>query len=188
MIRSITTTSTPGPTSVLVMVSLLCVLFGWWFSLLSSRQEVWQCGSRCWAGGVESSTSFFFFFFNVFTIIRYPVPQDSVIRGCEGDRYFLYLHFQCYPLFWFPPWKAPILSPPPPAHQPTHSRFPVLAFPYTRESSLHRTKGLSSHWCLTRPSSASYAAEARHRIFFLSSHPHSENCRFDIISDFQIFF
>jgi hypothetical protein len=26
-------------------------------------------------------------------------------------RYFLYLHFKCYPLFWFPLWKLPILSP-----------------------------------------------------------------------------
>lgn len=30
--------------------------------------------------------------------------------------------------------------------------------------------------------------EARCRIFYLSSHPHSENCRFDIISDSQFFF
>ena len=33
----------------------------------------------------------------------------------------------------------PIL--PPPAHQPTHSCFPVLVFPYTGALSLHRTKG-----------------------------------------------
>jgi hypothetical protein len=35
-----------------------------------------------------------------------------------------------------------------------------LAFSYTGASSLHRTKGLSSHWWLTRPSSATYAAGA----------------------------
>ena len=28
---------------------------------------------------------------------------------------------------------------------PIHSHFPILAFPYTGASSLHRTKGLSSH-------------------------------------------
>ena len=49
------------------------------------------------------------------------------------------------------PLKAlyPIL--PPPAsmrvfpHPPTYSHFPILAFPYTGESNLHRTKGLPSH-------------------------------------------
>ena len=55
----------------------------------------------------------------------------------------------------FPPnTPYPILLPP--AHQTTHSRFPVLAFPYTGISILHRTKGLFSHLCLTRPSSATY--------------------------------
>jgi hypothetical protein len=43
-------------------------------------------------------------------------------------------------------------------HPPTHSRLPTMAFPYTVASSLHRTKDLSSHWCLTRPSSANYEA------------------------------
>ena len=37
-----------------------------------------------------------------------------------------------------------------PAHQPTHSHFPVLAFPYARASSLHRNKGVSQR----RPSTA----------------------------------
>jgi hypothetical protein len=46
-------------------------------------------------------------------------------------RYFLYLHFKCYLLSWFPLWKPPITTAPPPADQATHSCFPVLAFPYT---------------------------------------------------------
>jgi hypothetical protein len=33
----------------------------------------------------------------------------------------------------------------PPAHQSTHSCFLALAVPYIGASSLHRTKGLSSH-------------------------------------------
>jgi hypothetical protein len=45
-------------------------------------------------------------------------------------RYFLYLHFKCYSLSWFPLLKSPI-SPTPPAHQPNHSHFLALAFPYT---------------------------------------------------------
>jgi hypothetical protein len=74
-------------------------------------------------------------------------------------RYFLYLHFKCYPLSWFPLQK-PLSSSPPPAHQPTYSCFPLMACPYTGVSSLLKTKGLSSHWCLTRPSSATYTAGA----------------------------
>jgi hypothetical protein len=37
---------------------------------------------------------------------------------------------------------------------------PSLAFPYTGALNLHRNKGFSSHWCPTRPSSATYAAGA----------------------------
>ena len=41
--------------------------------------------------------------------------------------------------------KAPYPLSSPPAHQPTHSHFLVLAFPYTGTLNLHRTKGLPSH-------------------------------------------
>ena len=72
-----------------------------------------------------------------------------------------YLHFKCYPLSWFPLRKPPYPIPPPSVHQPDHSRFPVLAFPYTGASSLHRNKGLSSHWWpWAKPSSATYKAGA----------------------------
>jgi len=44
---------------------------------------------------------------------------------------------------------------------PSHSPFlPPTTFPYTGRSSLGRTKGFSSHWCPTRPSSLTYAAGA----------------------------
>jgi hypothetical protein len=45
-------------------------------------------------------------------------------------RYFLYLHFKCYPLFWFPLWRTPIhtptalpllTNPPTPGSWPWHS-------------------------------------------------------------------
>ena len=45
-------------------------------------------------------------------------------------RYFLYLHFKCYPLSQFPSWKHPIASLLPPAnmrvllHPPTCSHLP----------------------------------------------------------------
>jgi hypothetical protein len=63
--------------------------------------------------------------------------------------------------------KIPYPTPPPhPAsmrlfpHSPTYSCFPTLAFSYTGASNLHKTKGLSSHWCPTRPSVATYVAGA----------------------------
>jgi hypothetical protein len=45
-------------------------------------------------------------------------------------------------------------------HLPTHSCLLTLAFPYTGTSNLHSTKGLPSHWCPTRPSSATYVTGA----------------------------
>jgi hypothetical protein len=39
---------------------------------------------------------------------------------------------------------------------PTHSHLPAMASPYTGVSDTLRPKGLSSHWCPTRPSSATY--------------------------------
>jgi hypothetical protein len=47
------------------------------------------------------------------------------------------------------------------APPPTRTfRLTTLAFFYTGASSFHRTKGFSSHWCQTIPSSATYAAGA----------------------------
>ena len=45
--------------------------------------------------------------------------------------------------------------------QPNHSRFLVLVFPCIGAHDLRKTKGLSFHWWLTRPSSASYATRGR---------------------------
>jgi hypothetical protein len=53
-------------------------------------------------------------------------------------RYFLHLHFKCYP-------KSPLYHPPPtpcPAPQPTHSCFLALAFPCTGAYDLCKSKGL----------------------------------------------
>ena len=82
--------------------------------------------------------------------IRCVVSDKAAsLNHCPAEffiRYFLYLHFKYYPHSWFPLWEAPPPSSPSPAHQSTHSCFLVLAFYYTGASSLHRTKGLSSHW------------------------------------------
>ena len=77
-------------------------------------------------------------------------------------RYFLNLHFKCYPLFC-PPRKSPSPSLPPSlcfyegVPPPTHQLLPPgPGIPYTGASSLHRTEGLFSHWCLTTPLFATY--------------------------------
>jgi hypothetical protein len=81
---------------------------------------------------------------------RVNVP---IILGFSFIRCFLYLHFQCYPkvpqtlplplpypstpTFW--PWRSPVLG---------HIKFAI-------------PRGLSFHWCPTRPSSDTYAARDR---------------------------
>jgi hypothetical protein len=54
-------------------------------------------------------------------------------------------------------WKSP-MPVSSPAPQLTHSCLLALAFPCTGAYNLHKNKGLSSHWWLTRPSSATYAS------------------------------
>ena len=59
--------------------------------------------------------------------------------------------------------------PTPPAPQHAHSPFLSLVFPYTGAYDLPKTKGLSSHWWPTKPSSATYAArDTIPTIFFFS--------------------
>jgi hypothetical protein len=58
--------------------------------------------------------------------------------------------------FLVSPPKPPILSPSP--CSATHPLLLPCTGPYTGASSPLRTKGLSSHWCPTRPSSATYLA------------------------------
>jgi hypothetical protein len=65
-------------------------------------------------------------------------------------RYFLYLHFKCYP-------ESPLY--PPPAllpYPPTHSSWPWRSLELGHIK-FARPRGLSSQWWLTRPSSATYA-------------------------------
>jgi hypothetical protein len=59
------------------------------------------------------------------------------------DIFFIYIsNVISFPGFPSKKTTYPLL--PPPAHQPTHSHFPALAFPYTGTYNLHRAKGLSS--------------------------------------------
>ena len=68
-----------------------------------------------------------------------------------------YLHFKCYFLSWFPLQKPPIPSSLPCFYEgvpstthPLPPPCPRILLHFTGASSLHRTMGLSSHWCLTR--------------------------------------
>jgi hypothetical protein len=65
----------------------------------------------------------FFFLFNIFTLFTFQMLSPFLVTPQKTP----------YPLF------------PSPAHQPTHSCFLALEFPYTGASSLYRTKGFSSH-------------------------------------------
>ena len=80
-------------------------------------------------------TSFVFLLDILFIYISYAIPFPSFLS--ESSLY------------------------PPPTPQPTHSLFLPLAFPYTGAYNLQKTKGLSSHWWPTRPSSVTYAARDR---------------------------
>jgi hypothetical protein len=66
--------------------------------------------------------------------------------------YFLYLHFECYHLSWFPAPETPYPIPSSPAsmrvfpHPPPPPLLPIHPpIPFTGALSLHRTKGLFSH-------------------------------------------
>jgi hypothetical protein len=65
--------------------------------------------------------------------------------------------------------KSPINFPYP-ASQPTHSRFLALAFPCIAAYNLHKTKGFSSHWWPTRPSTATYATRDTRSELLVSSY------------------
>jgi hypothetical protein len=66
--------------------------------------------------------------------------------------------FHILPHFHIPP--SCLYSPPSPDSMRVFPHPPCLVLSYTGALSLHRTKGLSSHWCLTISSSAIYAAGA----------------------------
>lgn len=68
------------------------------------------------------------------------------------------------PFSYLPPWVPQHI--PPPFHllegapPPNNSYLTPLAFPFSGESSLHKTKGIPSHSDQTTQSSSPYGAEA----------------------------
>jgi hypothetical protein len=68
-------------------------------------------------------------------------------------RYFLHLHFKCYP-------ESSLYTPPPPAllpYPPTPTSWPWLS-PVLGHIKFARPRGLSSQWWSTSPSSDTYVA------------------------------
>jgi len=72
-------------------------------------------------------------------------------------RYFLYLHFKCYTLSWYPLWKPPIISSS--LCSPTYP-LPLPGPGISIFWGIEPSQNLSSHWRPTRPSYATYAARA----------------------------
>jgi len=70
---------------------------------------------------------------------------------------FLYLHFKCYSLSWFPFHKPLIPSPSPIRVAPHLLPLWTPNIPLHWGSNLGRTKGFSFHWC---PNKATYAVGA----------------------------
>jgi hypothetical protein len=77
------------------------------------------------------------------------VPRSYVFLNFILIRYFLHLHFQCYP-------KSPPYPPPPLPYPSTPTSSPVL-----RHIKFVRPMGLSFHWWPTRTSSDTYAARVK---------------------------
>jgi hypothetical protein len=95
----------------------------------------------------------FCFVFNVFHLHQVELLYSFFIG------FFFNLHLKCLPL----PWSPPPLTLYSVLHLPASMRVPpsclsALAFPYTAASNTIRPKSLFTHWCLTRPFSATYAA------------------------------
>jgi hypothetical protein len=119
--------------------------------LRTVAMDSYEALCKCWEQSFASPSNLFFLsawcIFNFFFFFLFI-------------RYFLYLHFKCYPLYSFPLRKPPILSLLPLLTNPPYSHFPVIALFYTGALSLYKAKSLFSHWCPTRPSSVTYAAGA----------------------------
>jgi hypothetical protein len=100
--------------------------------------------STLWSSFFFKLDIFFIYISNVIPFPSFPPSQKHVITS--SLPLLLWRCFSTHPL-----------SPPCP-------QFPTLG----HLLSLHRTKDLSSHWCITRPSSATYASGAKCTSFLMA--------------------
>jgi hypothetical protein len=78
----------------------------------------------------------------VFSILLISMQKENIFNiNFLLDIVFIYISN----VIPFPGFPSENLISPPCAHQPTHSHFLALAFPYSGALNLHRIKGLSSH-------------------------------------------
>jgi hypothetical protein len=104
-------------------------------------------------------------------------PHWKALAGgiWPNDATLSFFSYWIFSLFTFKLLSSFLVSPPPRnplSHStspcfyegvlpPTHSCLPTLNSPTLEHlSRIPKTKDLSSHWCMTRPSSATYAARA----------------------------
>jgi hypothetical protein len=100
-----------------------------------------QCVLRC--------DVYIFFFYWIFSLFTFQMLFPSPVSIPPGNT------------LSHPPSSCFYEGVPPPTHPPTHSHLPAFDSPTLGHlTSLHRTKDLSSHWCMTRPSFTTYAAGA----------------------------
>ena len=122
----------------------------------------------CLSGFLSCFGSVFFWYVLLSTFWNGDVYSVSLVLNFFILFYWIFSLFIFQMLSPFPvsPPQTPYPILPLPAsmrvlpHPPNHSCLPALAFPYTAASRLHRTKGLSSHWCPTKQSSVTYVAGA----------------------------
>jgi hypothetical protein len=120
-------------------------LFGY-LTLVSTLPIILICLNFLWSLVSLSLTSGHLSFLSFFFFLLYCIFLFNI--------FFIYIS-NVIPFPRFSPRNT--LSLPPPlllwGGSPTYTHLPTLAFLYTGALSLHRTKGPSCHWCLTRPSS-----------------------------------
>ena len=104
------------------------------------------------ASGLILFIYYFFFFFCCLLLLHSFLPLFSRTFLCDiqlkASSFLFSLLENPYPI---PCFYEGALSPTQPL---------LLAFPYSGASILHRTKGLSFYWCMTRPSFAPYVSGA----------------------------